>query len=136
LPGATFEIIAAEDIYDVFGKLIIKNGTIVDTITTDKDGRAESKVLRLGRYEIVEIKSPAGFVQSDEKHAVTLDFGGRRRISSYCSQLVGATAQERWEKWGNCPRGNKCGVNFSAKIASGAWSKGCAPLASGGVNLK
>ena len=77
LPGAAFEITAAEDIYDVFGKLIIKKGTAVDSITTDENGRAESKLLRLGRYEVVEIAAPAGFVIDTERHAVTLDFDGQ-----------------------------------------------------------
>ena len=77
LPGAVFEIIAAEDIYDVSGKLIIKKGTVVDTITTGEDGRAESQPLRLGRYEVVETTAPAGFILDTQRHAVTLDFDGQ-----------------------------------------------------------
>jgi len=77
LPGATFEIITAEDLYDVFGKLIIKKGTVVDTITTDEDGRAESKPLPLGRYEIVETAAPAGFILDIQRHAIVLDFNGQ-----------------------------------------------------------
>jgi LPXTG-motif cell wall-anchored protein len=77
LPGAVFEIIAAEDIYDVTGKLLLKKGTVVDKITTGEDGKAESQPLHLGRYELVETAAPAGFVLNAERHAVTLDFDGQ-----------------------------------------------------------
>jgi len=76
LPGATFDIIAAEDIYDVFGKLVTAKGTVVDSVTTGEDGRAESKLLRLARYELLETAVPAGFVLDTQRHAVTLDFDG------------------------------------------------------------
>jgi len=55
----------------------MKKGTVVDTITTGKDGRAESKLLHLGRYEAVETAAPAGFVLDAERHTVVLDFGGQ-----------------------------------------------------------
>jgi LPXTG-motif cell wall-anchored protein len=76
LPGAVFNVIAAEDIRDAFGEVIVPLGTIVDTITTDMDGKAESNLLHLGRYELVEVKAPAGFVQNDERRAVTLGMDG------------------------------------------------------------
>lgn len=43
LPGAVYEIIAAEDIYTLDGTLRYAKGTVVDTITTDKTGNAQSK---------------------------------------------------------------------------------------------
>ena len=76
LPGATFDIIAAEGIYDVFGKLVTAKGTVVDTITTGADGKAESKLLRLARYELVETAVPAGYVLDPQRRAITLDFDG------------------------------------------------------------
>ena len=76
LPGATFAVIAVGDIHDVFGKLSIKKGTVVDTITTGEDGRAESKPLHLGRYEVVETAVPEGFVLDTERHSVLLGFDG------------------------------------------------------------
>ena len=76
LSGATFDIIAAEDIYDVYGKLITKKGTVVETITTGENGRAESNFLRLGRYKLVETAAPAGFILDPERHEVVLGFDG------------------------------------------------------------
>ena len=76
LPGAVFDIVAGEDIYDVSGKLVASKGTVMDTVTTGEDGRAESKLLRLGHYELVETAVPAGFVLDVERYAATLDFDG------------------------------------------------------------
>lgn len=48
LPGAVFEIRAAEDIYTLDGVMHYAKGEIVDTITTESDGVASSKELYLG----------------------------------------------------------------------------------------
>lgn len=48
LPGAVFEIRAAEDIYTLDGVMHYAKGEIVDTITTGSDGVASSKELYLG----------------------------------------------------------------------------------------
>jgi LPXTG-motif cell wall-anchored protein len=77
LKGAIFDIVTAEDIYDVSGKLLLKKGTVVDTVTTGGDGKAESITLRLGSYEVVETAAPAGFVLDPTRHAVTLGFDGQ-----------------------------------------------------------
>lgn len=55
LPGAVYEITAAEDIITPDGTLRTSAGEVVDTVTTDETGFAESKPLYLGKYEIREI---------------------------------------------------------------------------------
>ena len=60
LAGAVYEITAAEDIYTLDGTLRYTAGEVVDTITTDNTGLAESKPLYLGKYEIREITAPYG----------------------------------------------------------------------------
>ena len=72
LPGAVFDIVASEDIYDVYGRLVIAKGTVVDTITTDANGKATSKMLRFGRYELVEKTIPYGFVSDGKPIPVML----------------------------------------------------------------
>jgi len=73
LPCAIFDIITAEDIYDVSGKLLMKKGTVVDTITTGADGKAESKDgyaifkdVAFGEYEIRELSAPVGYMRSED----------------------------------------------------------------------
>lgn len=59
LAGAEYDIIARTDILDPADATVIyEEGTIVDTITTNSDGKATSKLLPLGEYIVVEKKAP------------------------------------------------------------------------------
>jgi LPXTG-motif cell wall-anchored protein len=62
IAGATFDIIAAEDIITPDGTVRAKKDEIVDTITTDADGMATSKELYLGNYYAAETAVPHGFI--------------------------------------------------------------------------
>jgi len=75
LAGATFNIIADEDIYDN-GILVIKKGDIVDTLTTPSTGTVLSRPLVQGNYVIVETRSPSGFVVIGKKVKVSIDLSG------------------------------------------------------------
>ena len=77
LADAVYEITAAEDIYTLDGTLRYAAGEIVDTVTTDKTGLAESKPLYLGKYEVREITAPDGMVLNGEIHAVELVYAGQ-----------------------------------------------------------
>ena len=77
LPGAVYEIRAAEDIITPDGTLRVAKGEVVETVTTDKDGLAKSKELYLGSYEVKEITAPYGMILNDEVHTVTLVYAGQ-----------------------------------------------------------
>ena len=77
LPGAVYEITAAEDIITPDGTTRYSKGEIVDTVTTDETGLAESKPLYLGRYEIREIKAPYGMVLNAEIRTAELVYAGQ-----------------------------------------------------------
>ena len=77
LPGAVYEIRAAEDITTPDGTLRVAKGEVVDTVTTNNDGLAESKELYLGSYEVKEIEAPHGMILNDETHTVTLVYAGQ-----------------------------------------------------------
>ena len=77
LAGAVYEITAAEDIYTLDGTLRYAAGEVVDTVTTDDTGLAESKPLYLGKYEIREITAPYGMVLNEEIHAAELVYAGQ-----------------------------------------------------------
>ena len=68
LAGAKFEVAAAEDIYVGNGYCIYPKGTVIDTITTDTDGIAETtKAIYKGySYTVTEIEAPKGYSISDE----------------------------------------------------------------------
>lgn len=77
LQGAVFEITAAEDVYTLDGTLRYAKGTVVDEITTDKNGKAVSAPLYLGKFEVREIKAPYGMVISNEVRHIELTYAGQ-----------------------------------------------------------
>lgn len=76
LIGAVYEIAAAEDIITPDGTLRYAKGTVVDTVTTDENGKAESKPLYLGRYTVRETKAPYGMVLNGVAKTVELTYAG------------------------------------------------------------
>lgn len=77
LQGAVYEITAAEDIYTLDGTLRYHKGEVIDTITTDSTGKATTKLLYLGNFEVKEIKAPYGMAISDKVHSVELTYAGQ-----------------------------------------------------------
>lgn len=76
LAGATYEITAAEDIITPDGTLRYAKDTVVDTVTTDENGVAESKALYLGKYTVRETKAPYGMVLNGMSKTVELTYAG------------------------------------------------------------
>ena len=88
LAGAVFQLIAAEDIYtpdhqkDENGKRTLEMingvpasaGAVVATLTTDENGEASMEDLPLGKYQVVEIEAPKGFVLCEEPFPVELTY--------------------------------------------------------------
>ena len=77
LPGAIYEIVAAEDIITPDGTVRNQKGEVVDTVTTDENGVATSRELYLGKYEVREITTPHGMVLNPEPHSVGLVYAGQ-----------------------------------------------------------
>ena len=76
LAGATYEITAAEDIITPDGTLRYAKGMVVDTLTTDENGAAESKPLYLGKYTVRETKAPYCMVLNGTPKTVELTYAG------------------------------------------------------------
>ena len=77
LAGAVYEITAAEDIITPDGTLRYVAGEVVDTVTADETGLAESKPLYLGKFEVREIAAPTGYVLNTEVHTAELVYAGQ-----------------------------------------------------------
>lgn len=76
LKGATYEVVATEDVITLDGTLRYEKGQVVATITTGKDGTATTEPLYLGKYEITETKAPYGMVIKKEPVTVELTYAG------------------------------------------------------------
>lgn len=76
LPGAKYEIVAKENILDSSGDgtIIYEKDKVVDTITTNNEGKATSKKLPLGKYFVREILAPENMIISDEIKDVSLEY--------------------------------------------------------------
>ena len=74
LAGAVFELRAAEDIVGKDGTLWFHAGDVADTITTTETGKDASKELPLGRYELVEVSAPEGYLLDGAPHGVELRY--------------------------------------------------------------
>lgn len=75
--GAVYEVVAAEDIVTQDGTVRASAGEVVDTITTDEDGNAETKELYLGKYKVVEVTAPYGCVLNIEAREIELVYAGQ-----------------------------------------------------------
>ena len=74
LAGAVFELRAAEDIIGKDGTVWFHAGDVADTITTTEAGKDASKELPLGRYELVEVSAPEGYLLDSTPHEVELRY--------------------------------------------------------------
>ena len=74
LAGAVFELRAAEDIVGKDGTVWFHAGDVADTITTTGVGKDASKELPLGRYELVEVSAPEGYLLDGAPHGVELRY--------------------------------------------------------------
>lgn len=88
LDGAEFDLIAAEDIITPDGTVRLKKGDVADHVIT-KDGIAESNELYLGTYEVVETKQPQGYILSNQKYPVTVEY--RNQVTPVVVQSVNVT---------------------------------------------
>ena len=77
LKGAVYEIYAAQDIVTLDGTVRAKKGDLVSTIETDSSGKAESGLLYLGKYKIVEKAAPYGMTLNLEPQLVELSYAGQ-----------------------------------------------------------
>jgi len=82
---------AANGEYSLAGAVFeIRNsgGTLVDTITTDAQGKAQTKQLPLGSYMVKEKTAPAGFQRDTNEYTANLTYGGQDTAVVYADVNV------------------------------------------------
>ena len=122
LAGAVYEITAAEDIITPDGTLRYAAGEVVDTVTTDESGLAESKPLYLGKYEVREITAPTGYVLNTEVYTAELVYAGQEveiteTAADFCNERQKAAVSldkvlEQDERFGIGMSGELSAVTF------------------------
>ena len=122
LAGAVYEITAAEDIITPDGTLRYAAGEVVDTVTTDETGLAESKALYLGKYEVREVTAPTGYVLNTEVHTAELVYAGQEveiteTAADFCNKRQKAAVSldkvlEQDERFGIGTSGELSAVTF------------------------
>lgn len=122
LAGAVYEITAAEDIITPDGTLRYAAGEVVDTVTTDETGLAESKPLYLGKYEVREVTAPTDYVRNTEVHTAGLVYAGQEveiteTAADFCNERQKAAVSldkvlEQDERFGIGKNGELSAVTF------------------------
>ena len=122
LAGAVYEITAAEDIITPDGTLRYVVGEVVDTVTADETGLAESKPLYLGKFEVREIAAPTGYVLNTEVHTAELVYAGQEveiteTAADFCNERQKAAVSldkvlEQDERFGIGKNGELSAVTF------------------------
>ena len=122
LECAVYEITAAEDIITPDGTLRYAAGAVVDTVTTDETGLAESKPLYLGKYDVKEITAPTGYVLNTEIHTAELVYAGQEveiteTAADFCNERQKAAVSldkvlEQDERFGIGKNGELSAVTF------------------------
>ena len=122
LAGAVYEITAAEDIITPDNTLRYAAGEVVDTVTTDETGLAESKPLYLGKYEVREVTAPTGYVLNTEVHTAELVYAGQEveiteTAADFCNERQKAAVSldkvlEQDERFGIGTSGELSAVTF------------------------
>lgn len=82
LAGAVFEVYAAEDIATADNQvddngnrtLYYHSGDLVATLITGTDGKAVLSELPLGKYRVIEVTAPSGFVINETVEDVTFEY--------------------------------------------------------------
>lgn len=72
LEGVVYNIYADEDIYES-GNLIYTKDTLVEELTTTRDGQAISSLLPIGSYYLEEMQTDDNYIKDDTRYTFTFD---------------------------------------------------------------
>ena len=99
LAGAVFELRAAADVVGKDGTVWFHAGDVADTITTTEAGKDASKELPLGRYELVEVSAPEGYLLDSTPHEVELRYADDRTAVVETNVTIGNDYLPRKSCW-------------------------------------
>ena len=90
-----------------------QNGTVVDTQTTDQNGRAVFKGVKFGSYKLVETKAPTGYAAVNAEKDITVDENGDAKYEVANDLVLGKVEVTKVDK--DDPTKKLKGVKFVLK---------------------
>lgn len=100
--------------------MLLKSGAEMTYVTTDAEGRAEVKHLKKGSYRMRETKAPAGFVESAETYAFTVDERGMTEgVAAYTQKVADDYTKVYLSKRGVTDEAEVEGAKLTVKDAAG-----------------
>ena len=90
-----------------------QNGTVVDTQTTDENGRAVFKGVKFGSYKLVETKAPTGYAAVNAEKDITVDENGDAKYEVANDLVLGKVEVTKVDK--DDPTKKLKGVKFVLK---------------------
>ena len=90
-----------------------QNGTVVDTQTTDENGRAVFKGVKFGSYKLVETQAPTGYAAVNAEKDITVDENGDAKYEVANDLVLGKVEVTKVDK--DDPTKKLKGVKFVLK---------------------
>lgn len=119
LAGASYRVIAAEDIYTGDGTLRSAAGDVVAEITTGEDGTASTDELYLGKYLIVETAAPFGYAINDEVMEVALSYAGQEvSVTATDASFVNDRQKAAIDAYKAMETSNSFGIGLNGEVTA------------------
>ena len=77
LAGAVYALYAEEDIITLDGTRRYSVGELIERVETNAEGKATFPAVYLGKYKIVEVTAPMGYVLDSTVYHVSLEYAGQ-----------------------------------------------------------
>ena len=94
LAKVSFKLIAAEDIVTTEGTVRYTKGQVVSNIKTDKEGKAQTEKVYLGKYILEEVETPNGYISTTEPKEITIEYTNQYEKVQYLDQNISNETQK------------------------------------------
>ena len=94
LAKVSFKLIAAEDIVTPEGTVRYTKGQVVSNIKTDKEGKAQTEKVYLGKYILEEVETPNGYINTTEPKEITIEYTNQYEKVQYLGQNISNETQK------------------------------------------
>ena len=94
LAKVSFRLIAAEDVVTPEGTVRYTKGQVVSNIKTDKEGKAKTEKVYLGKYILEEVETPNGYINTTEPKEITIEYTNQYEKVQYLGKNISNETQK------------------------------------------